>query len=89
MANHKSALKRARQNKVNRLRNAVSKTRAKSAVKAVRIAAGSKDTAKARETLREAVSALQKAAAKGVIHKKRAARKASRLARQVNKIALA
>jgi small subunit ribosomal protein S20 len=88
LANHKSALKRARQNKTNRMRNAVPKTRAKTAVKAARAAADSKDTAKAQETLREATAALQKAAAKGVIHKKRAARKVSRLARQVNKIAL-
>ena len=88
MANHKSALKRARQNKVNRMRNAVPKTRAKTAVKAVRIAADSKDAAKAQAALREAAAALQKAAAKGVIHKKRASRKVSRLARQVNKIAL-
>ncbi|MEW6668019.1 MAG: 30S ribosomal protein S20 [Thermodesulfobacteriota bacterium] len=88
MANHKSALKRARQNKVHRMRNAVPKTRAKTAVKAVRAAADTKDAAKAREALREAAAALQKAAAKGVIHRKRAARKVSRLARLVNKRSL-
>ena len=49
MANHKSALKRARQNKTNRMRNAIPKTRAKTAVKAVRAAADSKDTGKARD----------------------------------------
>jgi len=89
LANHKSALKRARQNKTNRMRNAVPKTRAKTAVKAVRAAADSKDTGKAREALREATSVVQKAATKGVIHKRKAARMVSRLARQVNKIALA
>jgi len=46
------------------------KTRAKTAVKAVRAAADSKDKAKAQEVLREAASALQKAAARGVIHKR-------------------
>ncbi len=56
--------------------------------KGSRLAEVSKDAPKAQEALREAAAALQKAAAKGVIHKKRAARKVSRLARQVNKIAL-
>ena len=87
MADHKSALKRARQSKVKRLRNVADKTRAKGAVKTVRAAVAGNDANKARETLREAVSILHKTASKGVIHKKKAARKISRLARQVNKLA--
>ena len=86
MANHKSALKRARQNKVKRLRNAAPKTRAKTAVKTVRAAVAGNDAGKAKESFRDAVSILHRAASKGVIHKKRAARKISRLSRQVNKL---
>lgn len=87
MADHKSALKRARQSEVRRMRNTAHKTRAKTAVKAVR-AAVEDEPAKAPETLRKAVSTLQGVASKGVISKKTAARKVSRLTRQVNKVAL-
>ena len=86
MANHKSALKRAKQSEVQRLINTGYKTRAKNVVKEVRteIAEGSGE--KAKESLKKAVSILQKTASKGVIHKKKAARKISRLASQINQI---
>ena len=86
MANHKSALKRARQNRVRRTRNMSYKTRAKNAVKDVRSAAAGKLEDEAREKLRKAVSIIQKAASKGVIHKRTASRKVSRLYRLVNQI---
>lgn len=82
MANHKSALKRARQSEVRRLRNKTYKTRVRTAVKSVRGASAEK----AAQQLPEAVSILQKSASKGVIHPKQAARKASRLARLVNRM---
>lgn len=84
MANHKSALKRARQSKIRRLRNLGFKTRARHSVKTVRAALEENAPDQARERLVEATAALQKAASKGVIHKKNAARRISRLARQVN-----
>ena len=86
MANHKSALKRARQSEVTRLINTGYKTRVKNVVKEVRsaIAEGSGDQAK--ETLKKAVSVLQKTASKGAIHKKKASRKISRLALQINQL---
>lgn len=86
MANHKSALKRARQNEVRRIRNKSYKTRAKKAIKEVRatVADGSADEAQKRLT--EAVSIIQKTASKRVIHKNQASRKISRLARQVNQM---
>ena len=87
MANHKSALKRARQSKVRRIRNLGYKTRAKHAVKEVRTAVEEASPDKARESLIEATAFLQKAASKGVINKKNAARRISRLARQVNQVA--
>jgi len=81
LANHKSAIKRAGQNEVRRLRNKSTKTRIKSIVKEVRSAiaesSGEKKTAK----LTTAQSIIDKAAKKRVIHKKTAARKISRLAK--------
>jgi small subunit ribosomal protein S20 len=86
LANHKSALKRVKQSEAQRLINTGYKTRAKNVVKEVRseIAEGSSE--KAKESLKKAVSTLQKTASKGVIHKKKAARKISRLALQINQL---
>ncbi len=84
MANHKSALKRARQNVVRQLRNRSVKSRVKTEVKAVR-AALKTDPAKAADTLKNAQSVIDKAAKKGVIHKRTAARKISRLTKQIRK----
>ncbi|MFC1891466.1 30S ribosomal protein S20 [Thermodesulfobacteriota bacterium] len=86
MANHKSALKRARQDEVKKVRNASYKTRVKKSVKEVRAAITANTEDQAQENLKKAVSIIQKSATKGAIHKKNAARKISRLARQVNQI---
>jgi small subunit ribosomal protein S20 len=86
LANHKSALKRAKQNEVKRIINMGYKTRVKNAVKDVRAAIGENSKDKASEGLRKAISILQKTVSKGVIHKKGASRKISRLARQVNQV---
>jgi len=86
LATHKSAIKRAKQNEAKRLRNMSSKTKTKKAVKDVRAAVAENSEDKARENLKKAVSIIQKTASKGVIHKKKASRKISRLARQVNQI---
>ncbi len=83
MANHKSALKRAGQNARRRLRNKAVQTRVKSVVKDVRIAVA-QGAENAVEQLNAAKSAIDKAAKKGVLHKKTASRKVSRLNRQVN-----
>ena len=86
MANHKSALKRAKQSEVKRSINTGYKTHAKNVVKEVRssIAEGSGD--KAKDSLKKAVSVLQKTASKGAIHKKMASRRISRLALQINQL---
>ena len=88
MANHKSALKRARQNENRRLRNQSNKTRIKTVVKDLRLIADSESN-ESNETfvakLDAAKSAIDKAAKKGIFHKKTASRKISRLARLVNK----
>ncbi len=84
MANHKSAIKRIVQNEKKRLRNRVVKTRVKSAVKKVHFAAGTGEDVNAR--LIAAQSLIDKAAKKGVIHKRTAARKISRLAARANRM---
>jgi len=86
LANHKSALKRARQNEVIRIRNKSYKTSTKKAIKEVRVAVADGSAEEAREHLAKAVSIIQKTVSKGVIHKNQASRKISRLARQVNQI---
>ena len=84
MANHKSAIKRAKQSEIKRLKNMGYKSRMKKAIKEVRQAIGENSTEKASEELRKAVSIIQKNASKKVIHRKKASRKISRLARQLN-----
>jgi small subunit ribosomal protein S20 len=86
LANHKSAIKRARQNEVRRLRNKSYKTTAKNAIKRVRKAVASNSVEQAKDNFTDAVSILQKTASQGVIHKNKAARQISRLARQVNQL---
>jgi small subunit ribosomal protein S20 len=89
LANHKSALKRARQSQIRRLRNLSYKTRSKHAVKQVRAAVANGTPEEAREKLLKAVSILQKTSGKGVIHKRAVSRRISRLSRQVNQLASA
>jgi small subunit ribosomal protein S20 len=84
LANHKSALKRARQNEIRRLRNKSTRTRVKNVVKDVRQAVADQSGADAAAELNTAKSAIDKAAKKGVIHRNTAARNISRLTKQVN-----
>ena len=86
MANHKSAIKRAKQSEVRRLRNKNYKTRIKTAVKEVKSAIAGKSIEQAEESLKKAVSIIQKTAGKSIIHKKTAARKVSCLTRLVNQL---
>lgn len=86
MANHKSALKRARQSETRRLRNRGYKTRIRKAVKDVRSSLSANAPEEARANLQTAVSLLQKTATKGVIKRKTASRKISRLSRQVHQL---
>ena len=86
MANHKSALKRARQNEIRWLRNKSVKTRVKTIVKDVRLSASESSKEAALKKLETAKSNIDRAAQKGVIHKKTASRKISRLSKLVNTI---
>ncbi len=83
MANHKSAIKRARQSDERRLRNRTNRTQVKNVVKRVRLAvAGNSVTP---QDLDAAKSIVAKAAKKGALHKRTAARKISRLSKLMNK----
>ena len=84
MANHKSAVKRARQNEIRRLRNKATRTRVKSIVKEVRTSAGEASSEETKAILNTAQSVIDKASKKGVIHKRSAARKISRLTKLAN-----
>jgi len=84
LANIKSAIKRNKQNEKRRIRNRVYRGTARTFVQKARVAIeqGSElDTAQA-ATL-QAIRSLDKAVAKGVIHKNNAARRKSRLMKQL------
>jgi len=84
LANHKSAEKRARQGEKRRMRNASAKARVKTSVKAVLNSIEEKDSEKSRDILLDTTKIIDKAAARGIFHKKTAARKISRLTKKVN-----
>lgn len=84
MATHKSAEKRDRQSKKHRERNIADKSVIKTKVKSVLGAVEEKDKAAAVKALQAAIPAFNKAAAKGVLHKKNASRKISRMTKRVN-----
>ncbi len=84
MANHKSALKRARQTIKRTERNRFYRTRIKNLTRAVREAVAAGDSAKAQEAFKEANKNLHAYVSKGVLKKNTAARKVSRLAKIVN-----
>jgi small subunit ribosomal protein S20 len=80
MANTKSAKKRARQAPRRKDRNASIRSAVRSAVRGAREAISTKDK-NISGMLKDAISALSKAANKGTIHKRNAARRISRLAK--------
>jgi small subunit ribosomal protein S20 len=82
LANHKSALKRARQSETRHSLNSMNKTRVKNSIKKARLTMGQSPEVSA-EALKKAMSTLHKASSKGSIHAKNAARRISRLSRQL------
>lgn len=90
MANHKSAVKRNLQNQKRRLRNRSVKTRIKGAVKQIDLLGKEGEAATTvADELNTAKSVIDKAAKKGVIHPRTAARKISRLSKRVNRMTAA
>ncbi len=84
MAHHKDAIKRQRQNEERRLRNRGYRTRMRNQIRKVRVAVDSGDHASAATELAAAVKIIDRVAGKGIIHRKNAARRVSRLTRAVN-----
>ena len=84
MANHKSAEKRNRQNKIRNARNTHIRSTMRTYVKKVRLAVAEGDSEVAQAMLEKAVPCIDKAATKGVIHKATASRKISRLTKLVD-----
>jgi len=83
MATHKSAIKRIRQNEKRRLHNRTYRNRARTLVKKARVAIEGGNLEEARVATHIAVRDLDKLASRGVVHKRNAARRKSRLMKQL------
>jgi small subunit ribosomal protein S20 len=86
MANHFSALKRARQTEKRTAVNRANTSQLRSALREMRETIAKGDKAVAEATYRNTTSALDKAIQKGVLHKNTAARYKSRLAARVKAV---
>ena len=84
MANTQSAIKRIRRSERRRRINQVHRSRARTYVKRTRMLIDAGQLEEAEVAAQHAVSSLDKAAQKGIIHKNKAARSKSRLLRQLN-----
>jgi len=84
LANHKSSIKRNKQSIKRRERNRTDKAALRTVIKKFNNTV-TKDVVEAKSILAEAVPAIAKAGSKGVIHKKNAARRISRLTKKLNK----
>lgn len=87
MASHKSAEKRARQTIKKTERNRFYRTRLKNITKAVREAAANNDKNAANEAFKIANKSIHAMVSRGFLKKQTAARRVSRLALLINKIA--
>ncbi len=87
MANIKSAIKRNKQNEKKRVANRIYRGTARTFITAARKAVAAGTTEDAQTTTAAAISALDKAVAKGVIHKNNAARRKSRLMKHLAALA--
>ena len=83
MANTQSAIKRIRSSGRKRLRNQLYRSRARTLVKRARKLAGEGNLEEARSAAEQAITTLDKAAVRGIIHRNNAARRKSRLLRML------
>lgn len=83
MANIRSAKKRARQAVVARARNTAQRSMFRTLIRNVIKAIEAKDKAKAEAAFKDMVPVLDRYAAKGMIHKNKAARHKSRLTERI------
>ncbi|NBC64503.1 MAG: 30S ribosomal protein S20 [Bacteroidetes bacterium] len=83
MPQHKSAIKRVRQNKKRQQHNKGRRTKMKTLVRDV---FETSDKEEAREKLKKAVSLIDRLTTKGILHKNTAARQKSKLTTYVNNL---
>lgn len=86
MANIKSQIKRNHQNEKRRLRNRVGRGSTRTAIAQARYAI-SEEAPESQDTVLKAIRALDKAVVQGIIHKNNAARRKSRLVKQLASMA--
>ena len=86
MANIRSAKKRARQAVVARARNTAQRSMFRTLIRGVVKAIEAKDKPKAEAAFKEMVPVLDRYAARGMIHKNKAARHKSRLTERIRAI---
>ena len=86
LANHKSAFKRIRQNKIRRMKNRVWRARVRTFVKKVQEAVDDNNKEAAEASLTLAIREISRACARGILKKNTASRKVSRLTKRVNRI---
>jgi len=87
LANTASAIKRVRSNARKRVRNRIVRNVTRAEIRKARQALAGKDVTVARQAVAAAVSKLDKAAGKGVLHKNNAARRKSRLMKKLARMA--
>ena len=87
MANHFSALKRARQTETRTVRNRGAKSQLRSTLRGLREALAGGDKQKAQVSFQEAVSVIDVSTKKGVLHKNTANRYKARLNARLNALA--
>ena len=87
MADHFSALKRARQTEKKTARNRANTSRLRSALRSLREAITKGEKEAAQTAYRETVSVVDKGVQKGVLHKKTASRYKARLSKRVKAVA--
>ena len=86
MANIQSAIKRVRQNAKRRNRNRMVRSRARTFVKKANASIATGDKPLAEKDVRAAISELDRATQKGIIHRNNAARRKSRLMKNLGSL---
>ncbi|HZW48565.1 MAG TPA: 30S ribosomal protein S20 [Bacillota bacterium] len=85
MANNKSAIKRVKITAKKTARNNIIRSKVRNSIRKFRIAVTS-ETENKDVILKNAISQIDKAVSKGILHKNNAARKKSRLTKRLNKV---
>mgnify|MGYP001764226242 CR=1 FL=1 len=87
MANNKSAIKRVKITAKKTARNNIIRSKVRNSIRKFKVAV-TNNTETSDATLQYAISQIDKAVSKGILHKNNAARKKSRLTKRLNKAAV-